>query len=65
MIPKGFAVVADEIRKLAESSGQQPKTTAAMLKKIKTSIDSITKLYDDVLASFVAIDTNVKNGFAA
>ena len=30
---KGFAVVAGEIRKLAESSGKQSKTTAAMLKK--------------------------------
>jgi methyl-accepting chemotaxis protein len=32
---KGFAVVANEIRKLAESSGQQSKTTTATLKKIK------------------------------
>jgi methyl-accepting chemotaxis protein len=30
---KGFAVVAGEIRKLAESSSNQSKTTAAMLKK--------------------------------
>jgi methyl-accepting chemotaxis protein len=35
---KGFAVVAGEIRKLAESSGKQSKTTATMLKKIKASI---------------------------
>jgi Methyl-accepting chemotaxis protein len=34
-VGKGFAVVADEIRKLAESSSNQSKTTAAMLKKIK------------------------------
>ncbi|MCL2808846.1 MAG: methyl-accepting chemotaxis protein, partial [Treponema sp.] len=57
---KGFAVVADEIRKLAESSSQQSKTTALMLKKIKTSIDSITKSSNDVLSRFEAIDTGVK-----
>jgi CheY-like chemotaxis protein len=53
-------VVAGEIRKLAESSGQQSKTTADMLKKIKTSIDSITKASDEVLARFATIDTGVK-----
>jgi methyl-accepting chemotaxis protein len=57
---KGFAVVAGEIRKLAESSSQQSKTTAAMLKKIKTSIDNITKSSNDVLERFGAIDTSVK-----
>jgi methyl-accepting chemotaxis protein len=57
---KGFAVVADEIRKLAESSGQQSKTTAAMLKKIKASIDNITKSSDEVLDRFGAIDSSVK-----
>jgi methyl-accepting chemotaxis protein len=57
---KGFAVVADEIRKLAESSGQQSKTTAAMLKKIKGSIDNITKSSYEVLDRFEAIDSSVK-----
>jgi methyl-accepting chemotaxis protein len=57
---KGFAVVADEIRKLAESSGQQSKTTAGMLKKIKASIDSITVSSNDVLSRFDAIDIGVK-----
>ena len=56
----GFMVVADEIRKLAVSSGEQSKTTAAMLKKIKASIDNITKSSDEVLARFGAIDTGVK-----
>jgi CheY-like chemotaxis protein len=57
---RGFAVVADEIRKLAESSGKQSKTTAGMLKKIKASIDSITKSSNEVLARFSAIDEGVK-----
>ncbi|MDR2576220.1 MAG: methyl-accepting chemotaxis protein, partial [Treponema sp.] len=57
---KGFAVVADEIRKLAESSSAQSKTTATMLKKIKASIDSITKSSDEVLSRFGAIDSGVK-----
>jgi CheY-like chemotaxis protein len=57
---KGFAVVADEIRKLAESSAEQSKTTTAMLKKIKSSIDSITTSSNDVLSRFGAIDTGVK-----
>jgi CheY-like chemotaxis protein len=57
---KGFAVVADEIRKLAETSGKQSKTTASMLKKIKASIDSITVLSNEVLSRFEVIDTGVK-----
>jgi CheY-like chemotaxis protein len=56
----GFAVVANEIRKLAESSSKQSKTTAAMLKKIKASIDNITKSSNDVLLRFGAIDSSVK-----
>ena len=59
-VGKGFAVVADEIRKLAESSGQQSKTTAGMLKKIKASIDNITKSSNEVLDRFGAIDSEVK-----
>jgi CheY-like chemotaxis protein len=57
---KGFAVVAAEIRKLAESSETQSKTTATMLKKIKTSIDSITKSSNEVLDRFEVIDIGMK-----
>ncbi|MDR1399710.1 MAG: methyl-accepting chemotaxis protein [Treponema sp.] len=57
---KGFAVVADEIRKLAESSGEQSKTIAGVLKKIKSSIDKIMKSTDAVLERFEAIDSGVK-----
>jgi methyl-accepting chemotaxis protein len=57
---KGFAVVADEIRKLAESSGEQSKTIATVLKKIKDSIDQISRSTDGVIDRFEAIDQNVK-----
>jgi methyl-accepting chemotaxis protein len=57
---KGFAVVAAEIRKLAESSSAQSKTISDVLKKIKTSIDKITKSTENVLNKFEAIDSSVK-----
>jgi methyl-accepting chemotaxis protein len=57
---KGFAVVADEIRKLAESSGEQSKTISTVLKKIKDSIDKITRSTDEVLNKFEAIDLGVR-----
>ncbi|MDR1565928.1 MAG: methyl-accepting chemotaxis protein [Treponema sp.] len=57
---KGFAVVADEIRKLAENSGEQSKTISTVLKKIKDSIDKITKSTDSVLNKFEAIDGGVR-----
>jgi methyl-accepting chemotaxis protein len=57
---KGFAVVADEIRKLAENSGEQSKTISAVLKKIKDSIDKITKSTGSVLNKFEAIDNGVR-----
>jgi methyl-accepting chemotaxis protein len=56
---KGFAVVADEIRKLAESSGVQSKTISTVLKKIKASIDSITKSTSVVLEHFANIEQEV------
>jgi methyl-accepting chemotaxis protein len=57
---KGFAVVADEIRKLAENSGEQSKTISTVLKKIKDSIDKITRSTDSVLNKFEAIDKGVR-----
>ena len=57
---KGFAVVADEIRKLAENSGVQSKTISAVLKKIKVSIDTITKSTGIVLDRFKAIEDEIK-----
>jgi methyl-accepting chemotaxis protein len=57
---KGFAVVADEIRKLAENSGEQSKTISTVLKKIKDSIDKITKSTNSVLNKFEAIDGGVR-----
>ena len=49
---KGFAVVADEIRKLAESYSVQSKTIGNVLKKIKGSIDKISKSAENVLSGF-------------
>ncbi|AEF86494.1 methyl-accepting chemotaxis protein [Treponema primitia ZAS-2] len=57
---KGFAVVADEIRKLAESSSEQSKTISSVLKKIKESIDKISRSTNNVLLKFEAIDGGVK-----
>jgi len=59
-VGKGFAVVAGEIRKLAESSSAQSKSTTDMLKKIKSSIDGITASSNDVLSRFSVIDNGVK-----
>ncbi|MDR1073205.1 MAG: methyl-accepting chemotaxis protein [Treponema sp.] len=57
---KGFAVVADEIRKLAESSSAQSKTISGVLKRIKGSIDKITKSTEGVLLKFEAISDGVR-----
>ncbi|MDR0524345.1 MAG: methyl-accepting chemotaxis protein [Spirochaetaceae bacterium] len=57
---RGFAVVADEIRKLAENSSSQSKTIGAVLKKIKESIDKISRSTGTVLERFDAIDNGVK-----
>ena len=57
---RGFAVVAAEIRKLAESSSEQSKTIGNVLKKIKESIDKITRSTDKVMTRFESIDQGVK-----
>jgi len=57
---KGFAVVAGEIRQLAESSSAQSKTIGEVLKKIKDSMDKITRSTENVLDKFEAIDRGVK-----
>ena len=57
---KGFAVVAAEIRKLAENSSAQSNTISAVLKKIKTSIDTITKSTSVVLERFENMANEVK-----
>jgi len=57
---KGFAVVAEEIRKLADNSSAQSKTIGNVLKKIKGSMDKITKSTGNVLTRFEAIDLGVK-----
>jgi len=57
---QGFAVVADEIRKLAESAGEQSKTIGNVLKKIKGSMDKITRSTDNAINKFEAIDQSVR-----
>ncbi|MDR0513333.1 MAG: methyl-accepting chemotaxis protein [Treponema sp.] len=57
---KGFAVVADEIRKLAENSSEQSKIINTVLKKIKESIEKITRSTGNVLNKFEAIDESVR-----
>jgi methyl-accepting chemotaxis protein len=56
---KGFAVVADEIRKLAENSGKQSRTISNVLKKIKNSIDVITRSTSEVLDGFGTIENEI------
>jgi methyl-accepting chemotaxis protein len=56
---KGFAVVAGEIRKLAENSAAQSKTISDVLKRIKNSIDTITKSTSIVTERFETIEKEV------
>jgi len=57
---KGFAVVASEIRKLAVNSSEQSKIIGDVLKKIKDSIDTITKSTGVVIERFGVIAEEVK-----
>jgi methyl-accepting chemotaxis protein len=57
---RGFAVVAGESRVLAENAGSQSKTIGGVLKKIKASIEKITKSANTVLDQFQAIDDSVR-----
>jgi len=57
---KGFMVVAEEIRKLAENSAKQSKTISGVLKKIKGSIDLITKSTAVVMERFGTIEQEVE-----
>ncbi|MDR2499848.1 MAG: methyl-accepting chemotaxis protein [Treponema sp.] len=57
---RGFAVVAAEIRKLAESSGEQSKIIAQVLKKIKTAIDAITVSAKALMENFQSIEDHVR-----
>jgi methyl-accepting chemotaxis protein len=63
-VGKGFAVVADEIRKLAESSSEQPQTIASVLHKMKGMIDAVVRSNDQVMERFEVIDMNIKNAAA-
>jgi methyl-accepting chemotaxis protein len=56
---KGFAVVADEIRKLAENSSEQSKTTGSVLKGITDNIGAIRTAITNVLDEFTAITESV------
>ncbi|MDR3303552.1 MAG: methyl-accepting chemotaxis protein [Treponema sp.] len=60
LVGKGFSVVSGEIRKLAESSSEQAKSVAAVLKKIKGALDGISASTGAALTHFEAIDHGVK-----
>lgn len=49
---KGFAVVADEIRKLAETTSEQAKSSSEALKLIQHQIDTITQTSINVENAF-------------
>jgi methyl-accepting chemotaxis protein len=57
---KGFAVVADEIRKLTDNSSNQSRGISAVLKKIKSRIDLITKSIKAALEKFQAINDQIQ-----
>ncbi len=49
---KGFAVVADEIRKLAETTSKQAKSSSEALKLIQNQIDTISHTSQSVESAF-------------
>jgi methyl-accepting chemotaxis protein len=57
---KGFAVVSDEIRKLAESSAEQAHSVAGALKKMRESLEKISRSTGNVLGHFKDIDEAVQ-----
>lgn len=58
---RGFAVVAAEIRKLAESSNEQAKTVAAVLKNVKNALGNISESTLASLKQFDDIDRGFEN----
>ncbi|MDR0512871.1 MAG: PAS domain-containing methyl-accepting chemotaxis protein [Treponema sp.] len=58
---RGFSFVATEVRTLAESSGEQSKSIGGVLKRIKSSIDKVTKSIESVLGKFNTIDSGIKD----
>ena len=56
---KGFSVVSDEIRKLAENSTMQSKSTASVLEGIRSMISNVVHSAGETEQSFVAILTGI------
>ena len=56
---KGFSVVAGEIRKLAAGSSEHSKTISNILKRIKTSIDTINSSTGAAMETFEGINQRV------
>jgi len=57
---KGFSVVADEIRKLAESSSEQSKTTSTVLKDVRTMIGDVVRSSSEAEKTFETILSKIE-----
>ena len=57
---KGFSVVADEIRKLAESSAEQSKTTSTVLKDVSAMISDVVRSAGEAEKTFEAILSKIE-----